>query len=87
MGRSGGCSWLRVFVALIAQTERQAVQLALLTVLASIFFGGLAVDLTELSPAVRTLAQLVPVTQATAMLQDLSCADGRARPGVGSPSA
>lgn len=62
---------LGFLVALISQTERQAVLLALLILLASVFFGGLAVDLTELSPAVRTFAQLLPVTQATALLQDL----------------
>lgn len=62
---------LGFLVALTSRAERQAVQLALLILLASVFFGGLAVDLTELSPPVRALAQLLPVTQATVLFQDL----------------
>ncbi len=58
-------------IATVADSERQAVQLALLVLLASVFFSGLAVDLAQFSAPVRTGAELLPVTQAGRLLQDL----------------
>ncbi len=43
-----------VLIALVSDSERQAIQSALLVLLASVFFSGLAVDLAEFSAPVRT---------------------------------
>lgn len=58
-------------IATIADTDRQAVQLALLVLLASVFFSGLAVDLTQFSAPVQAGSELLPVTEAGRLLQDL----------------
>ena len=50
---------------------RQAVQVALLVLLASVFFSGLALDLDQFSAPVRAVSALLPVTQAGSLLQDL----------------
>jgi ABC-2 type transport system permease protein len=58
-------------VALLSDTERQAIQVSLLVLLASVFFSGLAMDLNQFSAPVRVVGGLLPVTQAGALLQDL----------------
>lgn len=58
-------------IATIADTDRQAVQLALLVLLASVFFSGLAVDVTQFSAPVQAGSELLPVTEAGRLLQDL----------------
>ncbi len=58
-------------VALVSDSERQAVQVALLVLLASVFFSGIALDLDQFSAPVRALGELLPVTQAGSLLQDL----------------
>jgi ABC-2 type transport system permease protein len=60
-----------LLIALVSDTDRQAIQLSLLVLLASVFFSGLALDLSHFSPAVRAGADLLPTTHATALLQDL----------------
>ena len=62
---------LGLLIALVADSERQVVQLALLLLLASVFFSGLAIDLSQFAPAIRIGAQILPVTEATALLQDV----------------
>jgi ABC-2 type transport system permease protein len=62
---------LGLLIALVADSERQVVQLALLLLLASVFFGGLAIDLTQFAPVVQIGAQVLPVTEAARLLQDL----------------
>jgi ABC-2 type transport system permease protein len=58
-------------VALLSDTDRQAIQVSLLILLASVFFSGLALDLGQFSAPVRVIAGLLPVTQAGTLLQDL----------------
>lgn len=62
---------LGLLIALVADSERQVVQLALLLLLASVFFSGLAIDLIQFAPAVQIGAQVLPVTEAARLLQDL----------------
>jgi ABC-2 type transport system permease protein len=58
-------------VALLSDTDRQAIQVSLLILLASVFFSGLAIDLNQFSAPVRMIGELLPVTQAGTLLQDL----------------
>jgi ABC-2 type transport system permease protein len=60
-----------IVIALVSDSDRQAIQLALLVLLASVFFCGLAVDLVQFSAPVRAGAELLPVTQAGRLLQEL----------------
>jgi ABC-2 type transport system permease protein len=46
------------------------VQLALLTLLASMFFSGFVLRIEEFQPAVQVAAYLLPVTNGIALLQD-----------------
>jgi ABC-2 type transport system permease protein len=58
-------------VALLSDTDRQAIQVSLLILLASVFFSGLALDLNQFAVPVRVVGGLLPVTQAGTLLQDL----------------
>jgi len=58
-------------VALLSDTDRQAIQVSLLILLASVFFSGLALDLDQFSAPVRVIGGLLPVTEAGKLLQDL----------------
>ncbi len=58
-------------VALLSDTDRQAIQVSLLILLASVFFSGLAIDLEQFSAPVRVIGALLPVTQAGTLLQQL----------------
>ena len=58
-------------IALRSDSDRQAIQVSLLVLLASVFFSGLALDLDQFSLPVRVLGALLPVTQAGIVLQDL----------------
>ena len=58
-------------VALLSDTDRQAIQVSLLILLASVFFSGLALDLNQFSAPVQAIGGLLPVTQAGTLLQDL----------------
>ena len=60
-----------LLISLISDSERQAVQLALIILLASVFFGGLAIDRSHFTPLVQALSEFLPTTQATAVMQDL----------------
>ena len=53
---------LGFFIAGLAQTETQAVQLAMLVLLASIFFGGFFLPLDTLWGPIRAISYLLPVT-------------------------
>jgi ABC-2 type transport system permease protein len=69
-----------IVVALVSDTERQAVQVALLVLLASVFFSGLALDLDQFSAPVRAVSALLPVTQAGSLLQDLMLRGATSQP-------
>lgn len=60
-----------ILIALVSDSDRQAIQLALLILLASVFFGGLAVDLAQFAAPIRAGAEVLPVTQAGRLLQEL----------------
>lgn len=61
---------LGLLFSVIADSERQAVQLSLLLLLASTFFSGFVLPVDEFIPAVRDLAYLLPVTHGIRLTQD-----------------
>jgi ABC-2 type transport system permease protein len=60
---------LGLLISVVSDSERQAVQLALLTLLASMFFSGFVLHIEEFQPAVQVGAYLLPVTHGIALLQ------------------
>jgi ABC-type multidrug transport system ATPase subunit/ABC-type Na+ efflux pump permease subunit len=60
-----------LLISLVSDSDRQAVQLALIILLASVFFSGLAIDRAHFTPLVQTISELLPTTQATDVMQDL----------------
>lgn len=63
-------------VALVSDSERQAVQLALLVLLASVFFSGLILPIEEFIAPVRTAAYGLPVTHGIRLFQDVMLRGG-----------
>jgi ABC-2 type transport system permease protein len=62
---------LGLALSVLADSERQAVQLALLALLASVFFGGFILDLNEFALPVRIVGNALPVTHGIQLSQDL----------------
>jgi ABC-2 type transport system permease protein len=62
---------LGLVVGLISDSERQAVQLSLLVLLASVFFAGFILPLREFSGPVAALANVLPVTHGIELVRDL----------------
>jgi ABC-2 type transport system permease protein len=62
---------LGLLISVISDSERQAVQLSLLTLLAAMFFSGFVLRIDEFEPAVQVAANLLPVTHGISLLQDL----------------
>ena len=60
-----------LLIAVVSDSERQAVQLSLLVLLASVFFSGFVLPITEFSEPVRAIAYTLPVTHGIRLLQDL----------------
>jgi len=58
-----------LLISLIADSERQAVQLAMLVLLASVFFSGFVLPVTDFAPWMRVVAYGLPVTHGIALLQ------------------
>jgi ABC-2 type transport system permease protein len=58
-------------VAVVSDSERQAVQLSLLLLLASVFFSGFVVAISEFAPPIRVLAFTLPVTHGIRLIQDI----------------
>lgn len=58
-------------ISVISDSERQAVQLALLLLLASVFFSGFVLPVEEFSEGVQYAAYALPVTHGIRLLQDL----------------
>ena len=58
-------------ISLISKTDSQAVQLAMLVLLASVFFSGFFMALHLLLPAVRVVSWMLPVTYGIQMLQQI----------------
>lgn len=58
-------------ISAISRTELQAMQLAMLVLLASVFFSGFFVPITAFLPPALGIAYLLPVTHAVTALQSL----------------
>ena len=60
-----------LMVSLIARTDSQAVQYAMLTLLAGLFFGGFLLDLDAFRYPVKLLSWCLPVTYGVRILRDV----------------
>jgi ABC-2 type transport system permease protein len=58
-------------ISLLSSTDSQAVQLAMLVLLASVFFSGFFMALYLLVPAVRVVSWMLPVTYGIQLLQQI----------------
>ena len=67
---------LGLLIAVVSDSERQAVQLSLLVLLASVFFSGFVLPISEFSEPVRALAYTLPVTHGIRLLQDFMLKGG-----------
>ena len=65
-----------LIISVVADSERQAVQLSLLVLLASVFFSGFVLPIEEFQPAVRTAAYALPVTNGIRLIQDVMLRGG-----------
>ncbi len=63
-------------IAVISDSERQAVQLSLLLLLASVFFSGFVIAISEFTEPVQALAFLLPVTHGIRLMQDIMLRGG-----------
>jgi len=61
---------LGLIISVISDSERQAVQLALLLLLASVFFSGFVLPVNEFHEGIQYFAYLLPVTHGIRLLQD-----------------
>jgi ABC-2 type transport system permease protein len=71
---------LGLFISVISNSERQAVQLSMLVLLASVFFSGFVLPLDEFIQPVQWLAYLLPVTHGIRLLQDFMLRGGTYAP-------
>jgi ABC-2 type transport system permease protein len=62
---------LGLLIAVVSDSERQAVQLSLLVLLASVFFSGFVLAIDQFTEPVRVIAYMLPVTHGIRLLQDL----------------
>ena len=62
---------LGFLISVLAQTETQAVQLAMLVLLSSIFFGGFFLPLESLQPWLRSVSYVLPVTFSSIDLREV----------------
>jgi ABC-2 type transport system permease protein len=62
---------LGLLIAAVCDSERQVVQLTLLTLLVSVFFSGFILAVEEFSEPIRTATFALPVTSAIRLLQDV----------------
>lgn len=60
-----------LLISVIADSERQAVQLALLLLLASVFFSGFVLPVNEFREGVQYASYALPVTHGIRLLQDV----------------
>ncbi len=58
-------------IAVISDSERQAVQLSLLVLLGSVFFSGFVLAISEFNEPVRVLAFSIPATHGIRLMQDI----------------
>ena len=62
---------LGTLIAVISDSERQAVQLSLLVLLASVFFSGFVLDVDEFNDVTKVVAYALPVTHGIELAQDV----------------
>ena len=62
---------LGLLISVLSSTERQAVQLSMLLLLASMFFSGFVIRIEEFQPLVQAGSYLLPVTHGIRLIQDL----------------
>jgi ABC-2 type transport system permease protein len=62
---------LGLALSVLAGSETQAVQMALLALLGSVFFGGFVLDLNDFAVPVRIVGNALPVTHGIQLAQDL----------------
>ena len=67
---------LGLLISAVADSERQAVQLSLLVLLASVFFSGFVLPVAEFRPEVQALSYGLPVTNGIRLLQDVMLRGG-----------
>ena len=67
---------LGVLISVVADSERQAVQLSLLVLLASVFFSGFVLPVAEFRDEVRYASYMLPVTHGIRLLQDVMLRGG-----------
>jgi ABC-2 type transport system permease protein len=67
---------LGLFISTIVDSERQAVQLSMLVLLASVFFSGFVLPLDQFITPLRVFAYSLPVTHGIQLLQDLMLRGG-----------
>ena len=60
-----------LLISLVADSERQAVQLSMILLLASVFFSGFVLPVTDFAEWTQYLAYSLPVTHGIALLQDI----------------
>jgi ABC-2 type transport system permease protein len=65
-----------LLISVIADSERQAVQLSLLMLLASVFFSGFVLPVQEFRTAVQVASYGLPVTHGIRLLQDVMLRGG-----------
>lgn len=66
-----------LFISLIADSERQAVQLAMLVLLISMFFSGFVLPTSEFREPVRYVSYILPVTYGIQLFQEVMLRGGR----------
>lgn len=69
-----------LLIAVLSDSERQAVQLSLLFLLASVFLSGFVVSVDQFTAPVRAVASLLPVTHGIGLVQDLMLRGGTNNP-------
>lgn len=62
---------LGLLISIVSDSERQAVQLSLLVLLASVFFSGFVLPIEEFEAPVRAMAYGLPVTTGIRLTQDV----------------
>ncbi len=67
---------LGLLISTIVDSERQAVQLSMLVLLASVFFSGFVLPLDQFVTPLRVAAYTLPVTHGIQLLQDLMLRGG-----------
>jgi ABC-2 type transport system permease protein len=65
-----------LIISVISDSERQAVQLALLLLLASVFFSGFVLPVNEFAQGVQLASYALPVTHGIRLLQDVMLRGG-----------